>query len=598
MTTQTSPTLPRWDMTPFFPSLDSPEFAKAFDDAVAGIADLTAGFPAVIAEPDPTAALEKFLLREGEVHEALNYVFAYVSSFVTTNTEDQVAQARLSALKQHSVALEQLEAQVTAWIGSLDLDVAVATSEVCREHEFLLRKTKARSSHLMSPGEEDLAASLGPSGPSAWAQLHDDLTSQIRVAVDLDGKSQVLPMSAVRILAMNADRGIRKHAYESELSAWDAWRVPIAAALNGIKGSVITLSKRRGWESPLDESLFGNNGDRATLDAMMTAARESYPDFRRYLRAKAKLLGQPKLAWYDMFAPIATEDRAWTWTEARDFLLENFGTFSPKLQQFTARAFDENWIDAEPRPGKVGGAFCMEVRGDQSRILSNYNPSFDAVSTLAHELGHGYHNLCLCDKPILLRSSPMTLAETASIFCETIVRNAAVRSASQNEQLIILEGALQGSCQVVVDIASRFEFEQSVFAGRADRELSPQEFSDLMLDAQEMTYGDGLDPEIRHKYMWAVKGHYYSSSSFYNYPYMFGLLFGLGLYSRYQIDPDEFKTQYDALLGSTGSADAATLAARFGIDIRTPDFWRGSLDVIRQDVAKFEAIVEERTGTA
>lgn len=598
MNTETTPslTLPRWDMTPYFPGLDSPEFTSAFAEAIESIAGLVSFFDEVQAEPDQTAALEKLLIRQNEISDRIGLVSSYVSSFVSTNSQDEAAQARLSELRQRFVTMDQLGARITTWIGGLDVDAAIEGSDVCREHAFRLRKTQKASEHQMSPAEEELTAALSPSGPSAWAQLHDDLTSQIRVPIEIDGNTQTLPMSAIRNLASHENAELRKRAYDAELAAWESWKVPIAAALNGIKGSVNTLSQRRGWTSPLDESLFRNNGDRATLDAMMTAAKESFPDFRRYLRAKGRLLGSTTLPWHDLFAPIATEDRAWTWIDARDFLLENFGTYSSKLRDFAARAFDENWIDAEPRPGKVGGAFCMGVIHGESRILANYNPSFDSVSTLAHELGHGYHNLCLAPRPSLLRGSPMTLAETASIFCETIIRNAAVKEASENEKLIILEGALQGSCQVVVDISSRFFFEQSIFEKRLQRELSAQEFSALMLQAQEDTYGDGLDPNVRHPYMWAVKGHYYSSYSYYNYPYMFGLLFGLGLYARYEQEPETFKQRYDELLSSTGRADAATLAADFGIDIRTPDFWRASLDVIRRDVDKFEKIVDEKVG--
>ena len=213
------------------------------------------------------------------------------------------------------------------------------------------------------------------------------------------------------------------------------------------------------------------------------------------------------------------------------------------------------------------------------------------MSCLAHELGHGYHNLNLAQRTMLQRDTPMTLAETASIFCETIVREAALRKADKQEQIMILEASLQGSCQVVVDITSRFLFEQRVFEARKQRELSIDELNTLMLEAQRETYGDGLDESRLHPYMWAMKPHYYSTEvSFYNYPYMFGLLFGLGLYAQYQQDPEQFKQGYDDLLSSTGLADAATLAAQFGIDIRAADFWRASLDIVRGDIDRFEEL--------
>src|SRR5690606_5913703 len=231
------------------------------------------------------------------------------------------------------------------------------------------------------------------------------------------------------------------------------------------------------------------------------------------------------------------------------------------------------------------------LRNDESRILANYEPSFNSVSTLAHELGHAYHNLTLAGRTPLQHSTPTTLAETASIFCERIVVQAALGSASEQEQIAILEASLQNACQVVVDITSRFLFERRVLEQRQQRELSIDEFKNLMLDAQRETYGDGLDANALHPYMWAVKGHYYGAT-FYNYPYMFGLLFGLGLYARYEADPDNFKAGYDDLLSSTGMGDAAELAARFGINTRSVDFWRNSLNVVRRDIDTFVALID------
>jgi pepF/M3 family oligoendopeptidase len=448
----------------------------------------------------------------------------------------------------------------------------------------------------MSPAEEALVAELGPTGGGAWGRLQADVSSQITVPIMLGGEAQELPMTVVRNIAYEADRARRRAAFEAELAAWRQHEVSLAAAMNGIKGEVGVLARRRGWESPLDEALFDNAIDRATLDAMLTAARESFPDFRRYLRAKARLLGLERLAFYDLFAPVGdAEGREWSFDTAQEFVVRQFGTFAPQMAALAGRAFNERWIDAEPRAGKVGGAFCMPLRADESRILTNYNAAIGGVLTLAHELGHAYHNSCLASEASLNRSSPMTLAETASIFCETIVRSAALAEARPDERLAILEAALQNGCQVVVDITSRFLFEQEVFEKRRQRALSAEELCAIMRDAQLETYGDGLDPEALHPYMWAAKPHYYSSSrSFYNFPYMFGLLFGLGLYAISRREPDGFVARYNALLASTGRADAAQIAAQVGIDIRTPDFWRASFDMIREDINQFEALVEEK----
>src|SRR5947199_6827038 len=592
-------TLPHWVIGVVYPSMESREFQVGFARVVQDIQDLAQLFDAHAIEKREHVAIndelvkdfESVLQRYNEVMEESRTLISYITCFVTTNTLDRLAQAKMSEIQQASVTLSQLGTRFSAWIGSLDVEALIGRSPMAQAHAFMLRKVRVRAAHLMPPAEENLGSELNLSGGTAWEKLHSDVTSQLKVTLEQDGERQALPMSMVRNLAYEVERDRRRRAYEAELAGWQVAAVPLAAAMNSIKGEVNVLSRRRGWESPLEASLVDNNIDRQTLDAMMTAARESFPDFRRYLRAKAHALGLERLAWYDLFAPIGSEDRVWSFDESASFIVEQFGAYSARLADFAARAFREHWIDAEPRAGKVDGAFCMPLFRDESRVLANYKPSYDGMSTLAHELGHGYHNLNLAQRTALPRDTPMALAETASIFCETIIRSAALQRAGTQEQIAILEASLQGSCQVVVDITSRFLFEQRLFEKRKQRELSIDELNALMLEAQSETYGDGLDEHALHPYMWAMKPHYYSTElSFYNYPYIFGLLFGLGLYARYQQDPETFKTGYDDLLSSTGLADAATLAERFGIDIHSTDFWRASLAIIRADIERFEAL--------
>jgi oligoendopeptidase F len=589
-------------MTPIYPGIDSKEFEEGFTGVVRDINDLAALFDAhhVMKQPSATSldhktirAFETVIERYNAVLEAARTLSVYIECFVTTNSHDTLAQAKLSELQQTTMILTQLGTRFTAWIGSLDVEMLIERSPVASEHAFMLRKAKIRATHLMTPAEENLSSELNLSGGTAWEKLHGDVTSQLTVSLELSGQVQELPMSMVRNLAVDPDREVRRRAYEAELEGWKRVALPLAAALNSIKGEVNVLSRRRDWGSPLGASLLDNNIDHQTLNAMFTAARESFPDFRRYLHAKARTLGLSRLAWYDLFAPMSNDEKVWEYDDAAAFIIEQFGTFSPRLSNFAARAFREHWIDAEPREGKQDGAYCTPLRKDESRVFANYKASFDGVGTLAHELGHGYHNLNLAQRTVLQRSTPMALAETASIFCETIIRNAALQHAGRQEQIAILEASLQGACQVVVDITSRFLFEQRVFNQRRQRELSIDELNNLMLEAQRETYGDGLDENALHPYMWAMKPHYYSTRiSFYNYPYMFGLLFGLGLYARYQEDSETFKSSYDELLSSTGLADAATLAEQFGINIRSTAFWRSSFDIVRLDIKRFEELTQ------
>ncbi|GHO58887.1 M3 family oligoendopeptidase [Ktedonobacter robiniae] len=597
----TTQKLPNWDMTVIYPGLQAPEFEQGFVARIREIDELAALFdqyqvaerPALVVDDALAQAFEAVLARYNEVLERSETLFTYINCFVDTNSEDTLAQAKLSELMNAYVRLSQLGTRFTAWIGSLDVEALLAKSEQARQHAHLLRRAQIQARHLMSPAEEMLASELNVSSGLAWSRLHGNLTSQLKVTLELEGETKEYPMSTVRNMSYSPDREVRRRAHEAELAAWKSVSVPLAASLNSIKNETNVLADKRGWSSALEATLFLNSIDQQTLDAMLEAARESFPDMRRYLKAKARALGLEKLSWYDLNAPISKSEKNWSYEAASRFIIEQFGSFSERLADLARSAFNENWIDAGPRPGKVDGAYCAGLRRGESRILANYSPSYESMSTLAHELGHAYHNLNMRERTALQSGSPMTLAETASIFCETIIRNAALKDANKQEQMAILSSSLQSSFMVVVDITSRLLFEQSVFEKRKQRELSVDELNNLMLDSQRQTYGDGLDEAELHPYMWAVKGHYYSSDfPYYNYPYMFGLLFGLGLYARYQQDPEAFKQGYDELLSSTGMANATELAARFGIDIRSKDFWRSSLAIVRQDIERLEELVD------
>ena len=595
--------LPHWDMTPIFASLDSAEFHDAFAAIAAGITELgqlcdqygVRKRDSDLIDATTLAGFAAVTERMNLLSDQVRTVSAYLTSFVSTDSRNDLAQAKLSELQSLLVAYRQLDTRYDAWLGSLDIDMLIARSGLAQIHAFALRQAAEAAQHQMAESEEDLAAHLNLSAGAAWAKLHGNLTSRLSVTVHLpNGEDKKLPMSAVRGLALDADGGVREAAYRAEIAGWEAAALPLAAAINSIKGEVNTLCARRAWKDPLDAALFANAMDRDTLAAMQKACVEAFPDFRRYLRAKARLLGKQTLPWWDLMAPVGgdADSHPWHFDEATRFLVEQFRSYSPRLADLAARAIGERWIDAEPRDGKRDGAFCMSVRADESRVMMNFKPSFGSMQTMAHELGHAYHNLNLAKRTPLQRHTPMALAETASIFCETIVTNAALAVASPAEQLSILEDDLQGACQVVVDIHSRFLFEQGLFNRRRQRELSVDELNALMLESQRATYGEGLDDATLHPYMWAVKGHYYSTGrSYYNWPYTFGLLFGLGLYAVYQDDPNQFRAGYDELLSSTGLDNAAGLARRFDIDIRSADFWRSSLDVIRRNISTFEQLV-------
>ncbi len=595
--------LPHWDLTNVYPGLESEQFRRAFADLKVqadaldaylgdhGISRVASSKSKMVAD-EAKPAVDGYVDRMNTALRLFSTLNAYVASYVTTDSYNTTAKRSESELEIVGVRLRKQEVRFQGWIGSIvDLLPTVLGHEgVAKDHAFYLRETAEQSRYLMSEPEESLAAELELSGANAWGKLQGTVYSQLAVNFELDGKLQKMPMTALQNLSHHPDSEVRRRAYEAELAAWEAMREPFAAALNGVKGSAITLNMRRGRIDAIHASLDISRIDRETLNTLITVMQNSFPMFRRYLKSKAKRLGREKLPWWDLFAPVGKSERRYSWSEATSFIVTQFRSFGDGLANLAQRAFDNRWIDAEPRNGKRGGAFCMPVPGvEESRILCNFDGSLDQVSTVAHELGHAFHNECQLGNTMLQRITPMTLAETASIMNETIITNAAIATASNpEEELAILETSLIGSTQVIVDITSRFLFEKEVFERREESELSAEDFSEIMLRCQKATYGDGLDERFLHKYMWAWKVHYYIPSfSFYNYPYAFGLLFGTGLYSIYRERGRSFVKEYEALLSSTGEATPADLAARFDIDLHKPGFWQGSLKVIEEKIERY-----------
>jgi pepF/M3 family oligoendopeptidase len=592
---------PRWDLSNVYPSLESKEFQAAVDDYKKQVAALEKFFKNKLSKATAKTKVSELAPLVGKAIDQINKiqtlsatVVPFIYSYVTTDSRDKVAMKTLSEFEQASLPMHQLLTQFTAWLGKLapKLDQVIRNNKSAAGHAFMLREAAEQSKYLMSEAEEALAAELSLSGGNAFDKLQGTVTSQLSVDFELDGKMQKLPMPALINLHSHPDEATRRRAYEAENKAWEEVKEILAACLNGVKGEANTLNKKRGRKDAIHSSLDAARLDRKTLEAMLAAMKDSFPMFRKYFNAKARKLGKEKLAWWDVFAPMGKTDRVYSFEEARDFIIENFDKFSPDLAAFARRAFEGNWIDAEQREGKRGGAFCMEVQGvKESRILSNFDGSLDQVSTLAHELGHAFHNECAyqANKTMLQQLTPMTLAETASTMCETIVTEAVLASTQDpQEELAVLEAQIQGAAQVVVDIYSRYLFEKEVFERRETSELSADDFNDIMERAQKATYGDGLDERYRQKYMWTWKPHYYSPNlSFYNYPYAFGLLFATGLYAIYKQRGEAFVEDYKNLLASTGEETAAKLAKRFGIDITRRKFWDDSLAIIGKSIDRY-----------
>lgn len=600
MTASITADLPRWSVADVHDSLDARSFTDAMERAAADADRLVALFdeldvratPARPVDDTDGAAADRVLTEFNRVTDEVNLLSVFIYATVTTDSRDQRAQAMFSEVRRLDATLRPLTARLADWTAALGVDALAVVSNEVRDHVGPLRRLASRSEHQMSESEEHLASELSLTGSTAWGRLHADVTSQLTTTMTLPDGDQTLPMPAVRGLATDPDPEVRHAAYLAELHAWPTVELPVAAAMNAIKGEAIALNRRRGWASPVDASLFSNSVGRATFDAMQAAISTSLPDLRRWMRTKAELHGHAPdrgLPWWDLVAPLPFADGSITWDEGLDVVRSAFGAYSPTLGGLVDRALDERWIDAEARDGKVGGAFCARFVDDRSLVLLNWSGSPDSTQTTAHELGHAYHNTTLAGRTALQRQLPMALAETASIFCETLVVEAGLARMEGAERLAQLDIDLQGTNQIIVDIRSRFLFETEVFARRQRRTLGANELCEMMTDAQAAAYGDGLDQSTAHPYMWLLKPHYYGSH-FYNWPYTYGLLFGLGLFAEYREDPERFRAGYDDMLSRAGMDTAEELGRAFGLDVTDEAFWTASLDVVRGRIDEYVAL--------
>jgi pepF/M3 family oligoendopeptidase len=617
MTTTTidaAETLPRWDLDSIFPGPESSEFRAALAGVASATKELEQLFDregidtrsAESAADTLVVTVETVIDRYNALLDLAMRVDGYLFCLVAADVRNEAAQSAAGAWRRQQADLARLAPRFVSWIGTLDIDALTLRSDTVHQHAPTLRRLHTAAAHLMAPAEEDLAAVLGPSGAAAWAALRDDLAGRATARIELEGGEQELPLSEIDNFRFNADRDLRRRAFEAGEAAWRALAVPLTAALNGVKGQQLTLALRRGWENPLDQALFANAIDRAVLDALLQAIVEALPDYRHYLRVKARLLGLPVLAGYDLSAPVG-DVTPWPYDTARTFIIEQFTRYSPRLGALAERAFREHWIDADPREGKAGGAFSMPVGDEQSRIFANYLPVYDWMSALAHELGHSYHGVAISERGRTLlqapaemagtpASFPMTLAETASTICEAIVQRAARAGATPAQEVSLLDGWLEALSLSVFGTLPMFNVERQIFTTRGSRELSTQELEEMTANALREVAGDAIDPTTVPSTRWTIPHLFIHNIWFYNFPYAFGMLFGLGLLAVRDANPEGFFDRFDTLLADSGMREADELAAEFGIDLRDPAFWRASLDTFRADVDRYDSLSQVIAG--
>lgn len=614
--------IPRWNLDSLYPSLDSTEYKNDLLELEETFSKLQVQLDAP--KSDFPAWLNSYLVLLNKETFLLKTLGAYAYIIYSTDTTNPAYMNNLNLMDKYDTQAQQIFIKFSTILADNEkfLENFYKQYPEKEEYRYLLKEIIEEKSHQMVPELEELASKMSHTGASAWSLLQEQIISNLH---DDEGKT----FNELRNDANDADPALRKSSWEKEVALLAQNRIAFGAALNNLKGEKITLNEKRDWKEGLDNALFNSRLSRKTLDALIGAIEDSLPVWRKYFQAKAALLRasnstvsktagtkeHPGIAFYDLFAPIEKPkalgksdkdddestsliSKKWNFKEACDYVIKKYYSFSKNMGDFAQNAVDQQWIDALVRPGKVGGAYDEDFpKGHQSRVLSNFTGAFSDIITLAHELGHAFHFSCMKNKDPLFYDYPMTLAETASTFAETIVKQDMISNSQGFDRMKILDLDLTDTSQVLVDILCRFYFEESVFQARRNSELTADDFCKLMMQAQEKSYGQGLNDEKtpdgsnyteRHDYMWAVKSHYYITSlDFYNFPYAFGQLFAAGLYQRAKQEGPDFAKTYEELLSQTGSMSCEELCKKAGFDITTKDFWKSGIEMYAQKVQEY-----------
>ena len=580
-----------WDLTPIYTGFDDPAFQTDLE-ALKNRAEEMKAFADTLETLPPLEGLRRGIALQETIEQLVMKLSGYAYLRQAAETTDAAAGSYMGRIMGLYSGAAAAYAGFDSWAAGLpDLMELVEGEEFLRDYRFLFEKKVQFSRYLLPGKAEAVASRMRLSGTDAWSEMQQYLTSTVPV----NYRGTVTNLSAIRNMAYSSDPQVRKDAYEAELACYETIKAPVAYALNSIKLETISDCLLRGYESPLDRTLKQSDMKRETLEAMLGAMDEYLPKFWQYLKAKGRLLGHENgLPWYDLFAPVGSTSSTFTTQQARDYLVELFSGFDRELSDMVAEAFDNAWIDFYPRSGKSGGAFCAETACiGQSRILTNFDGQLGDVVTLAHELGHAFHNRCIRGHRPLNHEYSMPLAETASTFNECVVMASAIRNAADDrERLALIESQLQDVTQIICDIYSRYRFEAKVFANREQAFMNADTLCGYMLEAQKQSYGDGLDESCLHPYMWVCKSHYYGPT-FYNFPYAFGGLFARGLYAQYEKEGAAFVPKYKKLLYTTCVATAEDTAKVAGIDLTDRNFWRDALQMVSDQIDLFCALSEK-----
>ena len=591
----------RWDMTSYFPAFNGPEmlaFKKKLSADIAALQKKAAALPPLSAKT--AGAWERLLLAAEEADSRRRHLAVYATCLESAHADNEEYAAE--SARQDALAAEFSKIGVDmlrAFKGVPDkVFAAFIRREKLRAVAYALKRTREQARRTMSPAEEKLAADLSVDGFQAWERLYNRISGKLTFEMRWPGgAAETLPISRWRALLGDADRKVGRAAFEGGSRAWAAIEDPCAAALNALAGTRLTLGRRRGAGDFLDQPLFRSAIKRSTLDAMYEAVRRGLEPVREILRVKAGAMGRGGIAFFEREAPLPLKDAgSYTWEEGSAKVRAAFGRVYPALGAFYADFLAKGRLESEARGGKRPGAFCIYspyVR--EPRVFMTFNGSLGDVSTLAHEMGHAWHDHLLGGLRPWVAESPMTLAETASIFAEHLLAEGIQGDPGvpPEQKLLMLDEYLTGAAVTILDITVRFRFERNFHEERRRGEVSAARLKELMAAAQREVFGDALEPGGEDPLFWASKLHFYlAATPFYNYPYTFGFLMARTLFTRFKAEGQAFLPRYEAFLRLTGSDTAEGVARRsLGADIGKPEFWEAAIKSLSGELARYKELL-------
>lgn len=536
-----------------------------------------------------TALAQRILL-------ALRQSESFAACLAAQNTKDAAASVLNDRVKtiaaQYTSAMTRYDT-ILRGIGDSDWEKVLGRPEFA-DISFNLQERRELAKRKMAPELEALASDLAINGYHGWGDFYDALVSKTQFRVEEDGETKHLSAGQMYNRLSDGDRQARQAAFAEWEREWTSYEQLGAETLNRLAGFRLKLYANRGWDDVLQEPLQINRMTEKTLNAMWGAIREGKTALVAYLQRKASLLGLERLDWHDVEAPLGASSKKMTYDESAAFIIEQFRAFDPCLAEFAEMTFKDGWIEAEDRAGKRPGGFCTSFpKSGQTRIFMTFSGSSSTVMTLAHELGHAYHQHVMNDKPAFAQEYAMNVAETASTFAEMIVSDRALTATEDDEEKLgLLESKIQNAVAFFMNIHARLLFETRFYEKRKQGLVTADELNALMAEAQREAYCDTLG-EL-HPHFWLSKLHFYITDvPFYNFPYTFGYLFSAGLYARSLAQGAEFADQYVALLRDTGSMTVEALAMKhLGVDLEQPEFWQAAVSLTERDVRQFLEMTE------